>query len=111
VFKSIAYPELFFGLVAPIGVNLETTATELARSLERHGYTVRIIKVTDIFSTIGGINVKVQKKPLIKRYNTYIRFGNEVRKKYNDDSVLAALAISWIAARRHRNPDGSPADE
>jgi hypothetical protein len=49
---SIKRPELFFGLVAPIGVNLESTATELAKSLRRHDYKVHILKVTDIFRAI-----------------------------------------------------------
>ena len=111
MFDAIKFPELFFGLVAPIGVNLETTADELSKSLIRHGYSVRIIKVTKIFDAIKNVNVKLHNKPLIRRYYSYIRFGNEVRRKYSDDSILAALAISWISACRKRNRDKSAVDE
>jgi hypothetical protein len=111
MFSSIRFPELFFGLVAPIGVNLTTTATELSKSLRRHGYEVRILKVTDVFSTIKNIKVKLYDTPLKRRYDSYIKFGNEVRRKYDNDAILAALAASWISARRKRNPDDTPVHE
>ncbi len=108
---SIKRPELFFGLVAPIGVNLETTAIELSESLRRHGYTVHILKVTDVFKAVPNLGIKLQSKPLLRRYQSYIRFGNALRKKYDNDAILAALVIAWISKHRKRNRDRSAVAE
>ena len=108
---SIDQPELFFGLVGPIGINLETTAAQLAESLERHGYTVHVIKVTDVFKAVTDLGVKLYSKPLLHRYQSYIRFGNALRKKYSSDEILAALVIAWIFAHRKRHRDRSPVAE
>lgn len=107
----IPRPEMFFGLVAPIGVNLEQTAVELAKTLRDRGYkTVHILKVTDLFDSVPDINVKLKRFPLNKRYETYISFGNAVRKKVDSASVLAALTVAWISGRRLRERDGKPKD-
>lgn len=44
----VDFPELFFGLVAPIGVDLADTVSPLKSLLEGFGYEVEIIKVTDL---------------------------------------------------------------
>jgi deoxycytidylate deaminase len=109
--KRIPFPELFFGFVAPIGVDLPPTIELFAEALHRFGYKVRIVKVTDIFDEIPKISVKRTQTPLDERYKTYIKFGNAVRKKYGDNEILAALAIGWIFRSRKFNPDKTPEAE
>jgi hypothetical protein len=109
--NSIKRPELFFGLVAPIGVNLESTATELLNSLRRHDYTVHILKVTDIFKAIRNPKIKLHSKPLLRRYQSYIKFGNALRQKYDNDEILAALVLAWISSHRKRYRDKSAVAE
>jgi len=108
MFDLIKFPELYFGLVAPVGVNLEKTATELSSSLQDRGYTVHILKVTDLYDAISGIGTKLYKSPLLDRYKSYISFGNEFREKSDDPGVLAALTVAWISQHRERyRRDGS----
>jgi deoxycytidylate deaminase len=109
--KRIPFPELFFGFVAPIGVDLPPTVEIFAQALDHFGYRVKVLKVTDAFDEIPQISVKRTRSPLADRYKTYIKFGNAVRKKYKDSEILAALAIAWIFRSRKFNPDTTPMAE
>ncbi len=109
--KRVPFPELFFGFVAPIGVDLPPTIEIFAQSLHHLGYKVRVIKVTDVFDEIPGISVRRAQKPLADRYKTYIKFGNAVRKKCKDNEILAALTIAWIFLSRKFYPDKTPKAE
>lgn len=109
--NRIPYPELFFGIVAPIGTDISPTVELLAKSLTRFNYQVRVIKVTDIFDVIKKVNVKRVQKPLLQRYKTFIKFGNAVRKKYEADDILAALTIAQISLNRKVLRDGTPQSE
>src|SRR5205823_5112221 len=82
-----------------------------AQSLARFNYSVRIIKVTDVFDEIKNIPVRRMPKPLAERYKTYIKFGNAVRKKFKDNEILAALAIAWIFRARKIHRDKTPVAE
>jgi deoxycytidylate deaminase len=99
--ERIEFPELFFGLVAPIGVDLTETVRPLQASLERFGYTVVTIKVTDIFRDIKYCDVKLKDKPSELRFKSYISFGNRLRQITGDKSICAALVIDKIAKERH----------
>jgi hypothetical protein len=48
--QRIEYPELFFGLVAPIGVDLSETFKHLEAALKVFGYATFPVKVTESFS-------------------------------------------------------------
>ena len=102
--ERIEFPELFFGLVAPIGVDLTETVRPLKASLERFGYTVETIKVTDLFREIDYCDVRLQDKPSEKRFISYITFGNRLREITEDKSICAALTIDKIAKARGADP-------
>ena len=101
--ERIEFPELYFGLVAPIGVDLTETVRPLQSSLERFGYKVVTIKVTDIFRDINYCDVELQDKPSELRFKSYIAFGNRLREITGDKSICAALVIDKIA--KERGPD------
>lgn len=98
--ERIEFPELFFGLVAPIGVDLSETVQPLKILLEGFGYTVRPIKVTDLFRDIDYCDVKLQDKPSEARFNSYIEFGNRLREISGDKAICASLVIDRIAKSR-----------
>jgi hypothetical protein len=104
--ERIEFPELFFGLVAPIGVDLSDTVRPLQASLERFGYTVQPIKVTDLFRDIDYCDIDLEDKPSERRFRSYINFGNRLRDITGDKSICASLVIDKIA--KERNP--APAD-
>lgn len=100
----IQFPELFFGFVAPIGANLDGPVQSFREVLQQFGYRVEDIKVTDIFNVLK-LYIKpdeaLVQSPLEKRYLTHIAYGNQLRRKYEDDSLLAAAAVGTIIRKRN----------
>lgn len=93
-------PELVFGLVGPIGVNMAMVETRLSESLMAVGYTPDAIRITDLMRQIS-VDEKVDDTLDPKlHYESKIDYANAVRKKCNDDRALAALAILEIRNRR-----------
>ena len=108
-------PELVFGLVGPIGVNMAMVETRLSESLMGVGYTPIPIRVTELMNQIS-VDVEVDDSPDPKRhYESRIEYANAVRAKCKDDRALAALAIFEIRNRRYDinsslNPDENDTD-
>jgi len=103
IIQRIADPELFFGIVAPIGVNIDESCKELEKKLVSFGYDVFTIRVTEVFKIIWNklpLELELKETPLQERYNTYIKYGDSLRSHFNDDSFLAAIAIDEIFHRR-----------
>jgi len=109
--QRIDCPELFFGLVAPIGVDLSDSLKHLEDSLKVFGYQSVPIKVTDIFREIDFCDVALKDKPSEDRFKTYIDFGNRVRELTEDQAICAALVIDRIARLRRVDEDGKPVAE
>lgn len=100
---NIEFPELFFGFVAPIGVDVQSCVDNFKEILSGFGYNVIEVKVTSIFENLKH-SVKPPKKlenrPLFERYVSHIGYGNHLRSKFQDDAILAALSIGRIFRSR-----------
>lgn len=99
----IEYPELIIGLVSPIGTNLHETKLSIKDNLIKCGYDVHEIHVTDAYKKMVSLippEPSLEEKPLNKRYETYIKYGNYLRSETKDASILAALAIQTIVEKR-----------
>ncbi|PHR61639.1 MAG: dCMP deaminase [Robiginitomaculum sp.] len=110
---KIAFPELFFGLVAPIGANIDTSIAALKENLESFDYEVVDIRVTDLFPKfIATIKpeVPLKEKPKCDRYQTYIQYGNQLRKKFEDNSILAMAAMYQVAEKRKEIMEANSAE-
>jgi deoxycytidylate deaminase len=104
--NNITFPELVFGIVAPVGVDTKRVVELLNRSLSKVGYTSRHIKITDLMKHIPT-SIALEDKPLEKRYDTRIRYANEVRRLFENNGdkttgndALASLAIAGIREAR-----------
>jgi deoxycytidylate deaminase len=105
--QRIDYPELFFGFVAPIGADLSPSLKITKELLEREGYRVIEIKVTDLFRLFTKFvppTVPLVNAPLYERFSAYISYGNQLRKAFEDDAVLAASAVHRIVTKRNLLP-------
>lgn len=91
-------PELVFGLVAPIGVDLDLVSEVLGQTLLEMDYEARSVRLTTLMKEVP-IGLEIADTPYIKSYKDRIAYANEVRAKLGDAS-LAALAISAIRAYR-----------
>lgn len=101
----IKFPELFFGFVAPIGADLESTLAAFKAYFTEQNYNVVEIKVTDIFHWLAAYYPPASplvRTPLLARYKPYIDYGNQLRKELGDH-VLAGTAINRIIKRRARS--------
>lgn len=106
--QRIEFPELYFGLVAPIGVDLSETVKHLEESLKSFDYKVVPIKVTDLFRRITYCDVKLKDRPSEQRFRSYIKFGNRVRQLTGNKAICASLVIDKIAKKRDRDAQNKP---
>lgn len=101
-------PELIFGLVAPIGVDLDLVTQTLADLLRRVGYNSYTIRLTkEMLEITTGMTIR--NEPFVQSYLDRISYANEVRRLLGDEA-LATLAISAIRNIRQRDrvaPEGS----
>lgn len=102
----LEFPEIVIGLVAPIGTSLNETVEGIRDFFSDENYVVHEIRVTDVFRQMEKIVIPEQplvEKPMAARYDSYINYGNQLRKFSNDSSVLAALSIQSIVESRMKN--------
>jgi deoxycytidylate deaminase len=91
-------PELVFGLVAPIGVDLELLTEVLSQALKEMNYQAHHFRITKLMREVPT-GLSIAEKPYIQSFKDRIAFANEVRRLLGDEA-LAALAISAIRSFR-----------
>lgn len=95
------HPELIFGLVAPIGVDLTLVETKLRHALVAVGYEPSPIRITELMKQIPvEVAIEDTNDPF-RHYASRIEYANSVREKCGSDGALAALAIHRIRKIRH----------
>ncbi len=105
VIPNISHPELFFGFVAAIGVDLQPTIQSFKNYLEHQDYHVVSIKVTDVYRLLQDVippKPPLVHSPVKDRYRTHISYGNRLRSHFKDDSALAAFSIGQIIRQRSK---------
>lgn len=109
---KIKFPELFFGLVDPVGVDLTETINNLETKLQSFGYRTKQIKVTAVFLELNTklpLDVTLRETPTEIRYDTYISYGDAVRTRLNEDAFFATTSIAKIIKERlELTNDGIP---
>jgi deoxycytidylate deaminase len=100
-------PELVFGLVAPIGVDLDLVTDVLEHTLSEVGYCAHPFRLTKLMQEVPT-PVSLETQPYVQSYRTRIAYANAVRRSLGNEA-LAALAISAIrsfrAAQRNEHND------
>lgn len=91
------WPELVFGLVGPIGVNMAIVEQKLKEALISVGYSPKPIRLTALMEQIpiDGLQIAKGTDP-ISHYESRIAYANAVRRKCENDAALAALAVDQI---------------
>jgi len=110
---SIMHPELVFGLVGPIGIDMAMVSAKLEMALVSVGYTPVPIRVTELMTEIDTGKVLENSTDPLKHYVGRIEYANAVRKKCGDDAALAALSIvkiRQIRAERNKEAEKSSSD-
>jgi hypothetical protein len=108
--KRITHPELFFGIVAPIGVDTKFIVEAISKSLSAVGYSATHVKLTELMKSVPT-SVEIKQSPPEDRYRSHIEYANEVRDLFSNsgdnkddgDAALAQLAIAGIRQARKQN--------
>src|SRR4051812_44928376 len=87
-------PELVFGLVAPIGIDLDMVSDALEQTLQEMGYRARRFRLTQLMAEIP-VEVPLTDSSYIESYKQRIAYANEVCRHIGKDA-LAGMAISAI---------------
>lgn len=89
------YPELVFGLVGPIGVDLESVTDCLESALSEAGYDALTIRITDIMKEVD-VGLPLDAIGYIDFFKQRIAYANKVREILKRNDALAILAVSAI---------------
>src|SRR6185437_15129863 len=96
---------LVFGLLAPIGTDLQSVKSELKNQLEdSFKYHVEEIKLSDLIAKYYPDEfekIKAQSCKFCEKREKILH-GTKLRKETQDNSVLAKIAAAEIANRRKK---------
>lgn len=87
--------EVFIGLIAPIGVNLDAVENELSHALDRVAYKSNRIRLTDIFKDIKPES-ELSYDDEYDRYLKLIEEGDKICKDAGRNDVLALYGIECL---------------
>lgn len=106
---ELNFPEIVLGIVSPIGTDLVPVINALSTQFKGVGYDVYHIKLSAIFGLIAEMigYDQLSDASRFKRVNTYIDFGNHLRKTY-DKGILGEFSIMKIAEKRIEKKEQSP---
>lgn len=93
-----AAPELVFGLVGPIGADLDLVTDLLEQTLREMDYEARRFRLTELMREVP-VGLPLGDSHYIGSFKERIAYANEVRRQLGDEA-LAILAVSAIRAFR-----------
>lgn len=94
--SDVLEPELVFGLVGPLGSNVDAAQDALVSELKKVGYNSVLIHLTkDVKSIIPQVKLRE-----IETYEQKIDLMNEIVGHSGKSDFLARVAIATIASRR-----------
>lgn len=92
-------PELVFGIVGPIGVDIDAVMESLSKALRDVGYDPNTIHLTDLVED-RRIKVKRDISTYYNRYRSLIEYANAYRKLAKSAAAMAGVAIVKIRELR-----------
>lgn len=98
--QTLTQPEIFIGLVGPIGVDLEPVQESIISQLELLGYKTEFIQVTKLMQVFEIDGATVCRDSFVEYYKSLINYADLFRAKCKKHSALAALGIDEIRTRR-----------
>lgn len=95
-------PELVFGLIGPLGIDLDQITQSLQDELKRVGYKSTVIRLSSILGRIKGLKARLRKQPEHSRIRTHMKAGTELRSRTEEGGILARMAIAAIQIERKK---------
>lgn len=101
------YPEIVLGLVAPLGINIQSIEDYLIDALKYFNYQLIAKKLSESIKEISGVlNVELKNEPEDARIDSFMTAGNKAREHFGKNYILAAIAVAGIHKSRK---EGYPA--
>jgi len=92
--------ELVFGLVAPVGADLETLEQDLANQLRQYGYTPNPIRLSVLLKGVQDLDIELREATEYERLVSFMDAGNRLRERAGAGEILAVWAMASIKDRR-----------
>jgi deoxycytidylate deaminase len=99
--ERIANPEMFFGVVAPVGIDLDMIIEVLTAELNHHKYLSHIVHVTKTMRDVP-CRTTIVPEPYLDSIKSRIRYADEICERMKREDALAAITISAIQSERER---------
>lgn len=108
--NSIDRREVFFALIAPIGVNLNDAETALRAALKGVEYNCNSIRLTDVFKDVAhDYDLDFQNE--FERYQKFIKAGDKLRLDTQKNDIFALYGIQKLLEYSSRDiSDDIPTD-
>jgi deoxycytidylate deaminase len=100
--------EIFIGLIAPIGVDLEAVANSLSDAFKSIHYLSEQIRLTEFFKFGPELFESPSTSSPIDRYERFIKNGNLLRKQTQRNDIFALIAASLIHQKHQAVGDEHP---
>jgi len=92
--------EAFFGLIAPIGINLKDVVDELSQALKKVRYDTNEIKLTDFLGELGCYDLNYTSE--IERYTKFIDAGDQLCVDSGRRDIFALYGIARLTKNKKR---------
>jgi hypothetical protein len=98
--------ELVFGLVGPVGADMELFERDLSDHLRQYGYSPVSIRVSALLKKVDSDDLGVQLSEISEfdRIMSYMDAGNCIRQRTKASEILALWAIAEICSTRIGDP-------
>ncbi|NEU12158.1 hypothetical protein G3T14_08435 [Methylobacterium sp. BTF04] len=100
--KTLEAPEIIFGLCSAVGTKNSKFVKMLESGLRTFKYNTEYFKVTTLMKNLDVVDLSLDDSSTEGRYDSYIKYANNIREKTGLDNALAVLGISAISAYRKR---------
>jgi deoxycytidylate deaminase len=100
--NSNNFAELVFGLVYPIGVDIEPVLSVLRDYLSQLGYKARIFRISDYLQSLS-LGIEFDDSNPLDLMNALMDAGNKARRTAEFDDILAVAAINDIFISRSKD--------
>lgn len=103
-------PELFIGLIAPLGVDTNAVTDALKGALAAVNYKSEVVRMSGLLKGIGSVakTLPNENAPENERIEGYMDAADKLREQVGSGSVLVHLAMAWLQEERPKDAKGRP---
>ena len=90
--ERVKRPELIFGIVGPVGVDLDMIIEVLSTQLKRQNYSSDVVHVTQLMREVPS-NTKLKEDNYFDKIKSRIEYADDVCRQLERADALAAITL------------------